>query len=65
MFRTEPLISFSSKVLCDFPIIYGLSLKWEGLAVAVSGNYILSICSKYSYLKHDMGVSDLECCHFN
>jgi len=30
VFSTNPLISFSSKLLCDFPIIYGLFFSQLG-----------------------------------
>lgn len=56
MFSTDPLTSFSSKFLCDFPIIYGLGFfhNWEGLTV--NSNYVVCIYSKYRYSKCNVGL---------
>lgn len=58
MFSTNPLIGFSSKFLCDFPIIYGLFFfhNWEGLTAPVNSNYVVCIFSKYSYSKCNVGL---------
>lgn len=66
MFGTDSLTGFSSKLLCDFPIIYGLFFhNWEGLTVPVKSNYIVYIFCKYSYSRSDMGILTQKCYDFN
>lgn len=57
MFSIDPLSSFSSQLLCDFPVTNGLLFhSWEGLTLPVTSNYIVCIFSKYSYAKCNVGL---------
>lgn len=60
VFSTNSLTGFSSKLLCDFPIIYGLFshifFSFHNWEVPVNSNHAVCIFSKYSYSKCDVGL---------